>query len=318
MKHPEARYWALHIISEIGPDAADTIPAVVEALKDQRTEVRREAVLCLGHLSPAADATAAMVVPLMTDADAGTRAAAVWAAVRLHAQPDQAAAPMQALANDKDVMVRVTAAWGLAKLDPSNVELKNKAIQTAAAALGEERPPVRAAAARVLTDLRVGETDQTAALEALIQAVAKGDEPVAQVVAQALHEMGERAVPKMQKALERPEVRVFALSVLAGLGPKGKGAQAAVQGLTKDADPMTRAAAVACLAMIAADDKTVVESTGLALDDAHVEVRRAAADALSHLGPQAKPAEPQLRKHAEDADPIVKFAVNVALAGLGE
>lgn len=316
LAHPEARYWALQILAQIGANAAEAVPAVIGTLTDERVEVRREAVLCLGHIGPAAKSSVAPLLQLTVDSDAATRAAAVWAVVMVGASADEARPKIEGLLNDADPLVQVMAAWANAKLSPDDVEKKKAAITKAAATLADKNAPIRSAAARVLCDLRVGEANMPEQFAALLHCLADGDEAVAPIVAHALIEMGEPATAKLLPALQRPELRGFALSVLVELGPKGKAAQSAVQELVGDADPGIRGVAVAALASIGGADPAVIASVTKGLDDQHFFVRLSAADALANLGPKAKSAEAALKAKADDADPAVREAVARALAAI--
>lgn len=318
LKHDEARYWACQILAEIGPDGAEATSAVAGILKDPRVEVRREAVLCLGQFGAPAKTSAAAVLALMNDSDPGTRAAAVWTAVMIGAAADDVRPKLSALESDADPLVQVVAAWAKAKLDPNDAAARSAAVAKAVAALKNDRPPVRGAAARALVDLKVTGEQEPAAVEALIHALADNDEAVAPVVTQALLEMGEAAVPKLIKGLARPEVRGYACMVLMQLGPKGNGAKDALAPLTKDADVHVRAAAVGALAAVAGDDPAVVAATAAALDDPQGEVRFAAADSLGRLGAAANSAVSALRKHAEDPDPVVREAIARALKAINQ
>lgn len=313
LKHPEAAYWALQILADIGPDAADAAPAVAPLLTDARAEVRREAVLCLGHLGQAAKPQAAAILALAGDKDSGTRAAVVWSAVMVGADAATAKEPVAKLQADADPLVQLVAAWGNARFSPDDAAARTAAVAKATAALKDQSPKIRAAAARALVDLKVTAATDPDAVEAIVHALADHDSTVSGIVAQALVDGGEKSVPRLIKALDRPEVKGFAAAVLIRLGPTGKGAKDAVLPLAKDADPNLRAVGIAALVSIAGSDADVLNLAAAALDDPHTEVRRSAAYALAQLGPAAKPVEAALKKHADDADPVVKDAVNHAL-----
>ena len=166
---------------------------------------------------------------------------------------------------EHQVVVEAAAVGG--RRDPCVLDAETLLVECRRRARKAVAPPARidqysrrAAAARVLVDLRIGEAGRPEAFAALLHCLADGDEAVAPVVAQALVEMGEPAVAKLMPALERPELRGFALAVLVDLGPKAKAAQSTVQALTTDADPNIRAVATVALASIAGDDPAVVAS----------------------------------------------------------
>jgi HEAT repeat protein len=318
LNHPEARYWACQILGQIGADSADAVPAVAKVLTDERPEVRREAVLCLGHIGPAAKSATTAVLNATADKDPGTRAAAVWASVTLEAPAAEAVAKFQALSNDADPLVQLVAAWGTARYQSEDAELRKAAVAKGTAALKSENPRLRAAGARVLVDLKVHRDTDPEAVEGLLHAIADGDGQVRSIVTNALLAAGEASVPRLLKAIELPHVRGFAIETLLQLGPKAKAAKSAVLPLAKDADPQIRAVSVAALVSIAGDDADVLELAVAALGDPSIDVRRAAAHALAGLGKGAKPVETELKKHANDEDPIVRGAITYVLAVLAE
>jgi HEAT repeat protein len=77
---PLVREHAAEAMGDIGPAAAEGIPALVKALKDPVARVRRDAVRSLGQMGPAAKAAIADVRAAMDDADADVKTAALRAA----------------------------------------------------------------------------------------------------------------------------------------------------------------------------------------------------------------------------------------------
>jgi len=314
--HEDARYWACEILALIGPEAVAAVPALAEVLKDPRIEVRREAVLCIGQIGVGAKATAPAVLAMTSDADSGTRAAAVWAAVMIGAPAAELQSRAAALANDQDPMVQVVATWAVAKSAPTDAVARTAAVEQATVAIKSPQPAVRGAAARVLVDLQVTAETDPDAIEAIIGSLVAYDETVTPVVTNALIQDGEKSVPRLLKALARPDLRGFALMVLWEIGPKAKAARSAIEPLTKDPDVRLRASAVAALAAVSGDDPAVVAATATSLDDPHPEVRLAAADSLGRLGMAAKSAEAAIVKHADDPDPVVRATLAQVIKGL--
>lgn len=79
---PRVREHSAEAIGNIGPAAADGIPALVKALKDAAPRVRRDAVRSLGQMGAAAKSVLGDVKPLTTDPDPAVVEAATRA-VRL-------------------------------------------------------------------------------------------------------------------------------------------------------------------------------------------------------------------------------------------
>jgi HEAT repeat protein len=84
---PETRRRAALALSRLGPDAAATVPALCEALKDESLLVRFWAAKALGNIGPDARQATASLVQLLDDADPNVR----WEATNAIAKIDLAA-----------------------------------------------------------------------------------------------------------------------------------------------------------------------------------------------------------------------------------
>ncbi|MCE9603780.1 MAG: HEAT repeat domain-containing protein [Planctomycetia bacterium] len=309
-KQPAARFWVCRILAEIGPDAAEAVPAVIEALGDERADVRQEAVLCLGHIGKPAAPAAKKILALLSDTDAGIRGAAVWALMMVGAPSAEVVAGVKPLLSDSDEMVRLVSAWSIAKLEPENAEQRRASLDLFIAALKQKNPRLRAAAARAIVDLKAGDP---AAREALIETLADGDEAVSGIVSHALVEAGEEGVPLLVKGLERPEIRGFAAQTLGQVGPKAKAAVGPLTAALADENPHVRAAILFALGNIAPDDADVAERLIAALSDKSSDIRLAAVHALARNKAAAPIAKPVLEKLLTDPNPAVSAAAQFAL-----
>src|SRR3972149_5252632 len=74
LKNDKTAYWACIVLREIGPAAKDAAPALAEKLKDQRPEIRREAVLALGAMNEAAIPLLPKIAATLSDEHARTAA----------------------------------------------------------------------------------------------------------------------------------------------------------------------------------------------------------------------------------------------------
>lgn len=309
MKHPEARYWICRILAEIGPDAAEAVPALTEALSDERPETRREAVLALGHIGAASGPAAAKIASLTKDTDAGTRAAVIWTLVMSGAPAADIVAAAKPLTSDSDELVRLVAAWAVTKHQPDDTAGRTAAVELFLTALQGENPRLRAVAARSLVDLRTGDLRVA---EALVDAM--GDEAVAGVVHQALAEMKADAVPRLIKALERPKLRGYAVATLGRLGPAAADSIKNLLPLTNDSDRRIRIVTLQSLAMIAPQNSEVQAALTAALTDKSSDVRLAAVEALGVSGSAGTTARAAIEKLSDDPDPTVRDAVKYVLA----
>jgi HEAT repeat protein len=73
------RYHAAEALDQIGPDAKDAVPALVEGLKDENINVRRYAAGALGQIgSNAKEAVSALVQALKDNNDVVRRYEETW------------------------------------------------------------------------------------------------------------------------------------------------------------------------------------------------------------------------------------------------
>jgi len=170
---------------------------------------------------------------------------------------------------------------------------------------------------------------------------------VGEQAAQALAEIGVRAVPALRRALKNGSFRARCRAArgLALLGPDAQAATADLADCLEDPTPGIRVAAAKAIAHVAADDDRVCKTLIRALHDRRLDVRIAAATALGHfpaqvgtvralsgaladeylglrvaageslgrLGPKAQMAVPSLKKMLQDKYPTGRRAAAEAL-----
>ena len=121
LEEQRATYWACLALSEIGPDAAEAVPALADVLKtDARPEVRREAALGLGSIGPGAAAAVPALTDALGDKESTVAAGAAFALGRIGPDAKSAEAALANAENSSDPFLRTVSAWALAKLDPQN------------------------------------------------------------------------------------------------------------------------------------------------------------------------------------------------------
>lgn len=174
-----------------------------------------------------------------------------------------------------------------------------------------------------------------------------GEFYVGEQAAQALAQIGVRAVPALRRILKNGpfRARCRAAGGLASLGPDARPATADLIDCLEDPTPGIRASAAKALAQVADDDDRASEALIEALDDRRLDVRIAAATALGHspaeagtvralsgtladdylgvriaaadslnrLGPKAQTAVPSLKKLLQDKYPTGQQAATEAL-----
>jgi len=290
------------LVEALRAAGAPAVPALIQALGDSYSDVRRVAAEALGAIGDPQAVPA--LIQALGDNDSSVRRAAAEALVKIGAPAVPAL--IQAL-GDSDSDVRRAAAWALGKLgDPHAVPALSVWVHA-----GED------AARNALQTLRHPALDLT---QAVAQVAAQGAWGVLiralpnEKVREAVVGLGTPAVPALIQALGDSDrnVRRAAAAALGAIGDPH-----AVPALIKalgDRDLYVRRAAAGALGAIG--DPQAVPALIQALGDSYSDVRRVAAGALGELGdPKAVPA---LIKALGDWDPYVRRAAAEALGKLGD
>jgi HEAT repeat protein len=316
LKVKAAAYWACLIIAEMGPEAAEAVPELTEAVKHESPEVRLEALLALGEIGKKSEpATAAILQVLAEDKFPHVRVAAAYAIASIQPANAEAKKALEAAQQDKDFLLQLMSSWALTKLDAGNKEYATKAVDLAIAALGSSDESIRSAGARVLTEMPP--TDRPIVGEHLMKALQQdGGAALMDNLVEATAALGPGVVEKILPSLERPEIRKFALRVFANLGP---GAAAAVPALIKaiespaetPADLEFKREAQFVLGQIGPSAKAAVPALVRALASDHEEIRGSAAFSLGKIGPESREALPVLREmmQKDSSDRLRRLAV---------
>lgn len=209
------------------------------------------------------------------------------------------------LANDPEWTVRRRAAASLGLL--TEVARDNNAAPTLIAALGDERPEVRAAVAKALGEVRAPEAAAPLAKTLMTNRTGATSE-----IANALAKIGAPSIPPLTPALNHgdAEVRLVATQTIATIGT-----DAAVAPLGKalgDPDVKIRRAAADALRSLAT--ATVLPQLATALADDDWRVYYAARDALARVG---KPAVSTLVTALSNPNTRVAYMAEQALATIG-
>jgi len=182
-------------------------------------------------------------------------------------------------------------------------------------ALKDEDKDVRSGAAEAL-----GEIGPAAkpAVPALIEALGDEDSRVP-VFAAALVKIGADAVPALVVALKenKRQVRPWAASILARIGPDARAAIPALVEALRDGRKEVRWGAAHALGGIDPAARAATPALREALKDQDRDVRAAAASALGKVGPDAEAAVPALIQALKDDDQGVRKAAAKALAKIG-
>lgn len=310
----DASYWACLALAEIGPPAKAAVPGLTKLAAHEDPEMRLEAIVALGEIGPDAKAsTDALLSALTKDDFTGVRYAAAYSLGKIGAASGPVDSALTASAKSDDPFLALMAAWALSQLHPDDRAKLTQSVDAIVAALKSDKPELRAAGARCLVESnRTAEAAEVAAPH--LAAGLKDADPV--VVASALDAiaaMGEKAVPRATKALENPEVRLYAARVLQRIGPKAEAAVPALTTALSVDDPEFKREAQYALAMIGAPAAVATPELIKSLTSSDEDVRNSATFALGSIGQGAKDAVPALTQALSSEDQFTRFGAAWAL-----
>lgn len=153
LKHPRTAYIAAAAIEQIGPDAKDTVPALVDLLSETKhSQMQIQTLLALGRIGPDAKPAAPQIITLMESTQDAT--VPVAAAFALGAIGATDADPNLRAALTKDnAFLQMVSAWALAKLHPEDAALKQQALDKLTAGSKSDDEAIRSAAEKGLKSL---------------------------------------------------------------------------------------------------------------------------------------------------------------------
>jgi HEAT repeat protein len=238
---------AFHL-SEMGPEAKQAVPQLIEVLQsDPLMTVRGEAASALGKIGPAATAAVPALIEFLTYTPGGYER--TYAASALGNIGQQSALAVPALVN---------------------------ALQH------DQEPVVRQLSARALAGFGA---DARPAIPPLIQAITDGDKELREAAAYGLRTIpaGPADVPALEKLLtdEIDVARESAARSIAGAGSEAVSAVPKLIALLQDENPSVREAAAVALGAIGPDAKDALPALKKSLSDA--EVHDEAVEALVRI-----------------------------------
>jgi HEAT repeat protein len=310
----KSAYWACLVLADIGPDAQEAVPALEKVFQSRdEPEVRREAVLALAAIGPGAAAAVPALTQVLDEEDTLLHGPAVYALGAIGPKAKPAEEKIRKLADDKrsSPFLQTVCLWSLARVNPGDQQLVRAVVPRLVEALKAPEPRLRAIAARALIDLN----PDPAIVRPVMQKVMQDASPEAlNDMLDALASLGEKAVPRLIKALETEEVRAKAAAILGRIGPPAKAAVPALIKALSDKNPETRNEVLFALGAIGPDAKDAVPTISRALAAPDKNVCYSACYALGKIGPAAKPCCAELQKCLAGDDPFLAMASAWALA----
>lgn len=300
-----ARAGAARALGGMGPAAKEAIPGLVENLRRDQPDERRETIDALGLIGP--DAAPALGEALGSD-QALVRAGAALALAQIGRGAQGVAAKVaEVAARETDPVVRAALFSAVPKVGVEPA----RAVELLIAGVKDDNDVVRHGAINAIYLLRSANAQLIPALVALLPDPNTAWSERAAVVLGRLGPSASAAVPSLLDAVRKraPAPPVY-LDALAQIGPVAvPGVLRAIE--NENPDVLTRDHwSVKCLQKIGGGAVTPLAQ---ALADSRISIRLVAARGLGELGPVAAPAFAALTGAGGDADPRVRATVLGAL-----
>jgi serine/threonine-protein kinase len=292
VKDAQLREAAALALGAIGASAAEAVPTLLETLRDDDPAVSGAAIEALGALPPPTRADLGALREALNSPNARVLSYVMGVMGQLGPEARRAAPELIRVLEVKTAgpAVRAAAALTLGRIGADD----EKAIPALRQAIQDHEALVRQRAVEALVHLSPAQGTTLA----LIEALAHSDEHVS---GSARDKLGKTERPSKEDIqalcnLLKPsnrDGRLNAVSVLAELGPKARGAQPTLLEALKDKDSKVRHQAVVALAR---GPDAWMASAALAqrLTDTDPAVQKSAVAALTQIGPDAGKAVPDL------------------------
>ena len=306
----EIRLAALRALGGLGKEAAETVPALLEVVRQGPEELRAPVLLALGEIGSQPDLVVPVLVEYLEKGDIESRR---FAAASLEKFGKRATPAIPALIKAlEDLATRDWAVYALAACG-------KEAVSPVAAVFDHRMPRVRWAA--VMTIERMGRRAAQVVEQKLGDLLASDPDNSVRVAASMalrnVDKLSQETVKKIEQALQDGDwdVRLHALQIFARRDVTDTRAERilpVVQVAFKDpnVDATQKEDALAILRVLGEEG---IPGWIDALDDDNVWIRLGAIEMLSGFGSTASTAIPALKKRLEDEDPAVRQAATNAL-----
>lgn len=294
----ETEYWACVVLRDIGPAAKDAVPALTEKLNDPREEIQIQAILALGAMGEAA----LSAVPQIAAALGNEHVApvATFALGQLGSIPGDAEPVIRSNAQSGHPGLRTVSLWTLARVHLDDLEVRRAAMTELIARLKDERPQIRAVAARGLAALPPA---PEVAVPLWEEAMKDADATIVLHALDAIASLGAPAVPRLASLLDTHEqLRVEVTYILGQMGPEAAAATEALAGLLADEDVHLATEAALALGKIGPAAKSAVPALCAVLEHDDEKNSHSLILALGKIGPDAAEALPLVLKAMESED----------------
>jgi HEAT repeat protein len=311
LRHEQARYWASLALAEIGPAAAAAVPDLQAVLVEEKDpDTRLQILVALGEVGkPAESAIPTILDVLGKEEFSNVKYAAVFALGQIGGT-DASRVELRKLLESDDEFLRTISAWALARNNPSDKQLVDRAVELIVSAFKSDDVNVRRAAARVAVEFDV---DSSVVAPVLVEALQDQDDTVVANAIAALATLGPKVLAHIDQALQNEQLRHYAVRLVARLGHEGAAAVPALvrviqqSGDSAEDQEFVREAQFA-LSAIGPGASDAIPVLMKSLSSTNEEVSASACFALGKMGPAAIGAVPQLRSLMGSESTLVRLA----------
>jgi HEAT repeat protein len=245
------------------------------------------------------------------------RYAAAFALGKIKAK-GAAQAALRGSLESRDELLRTISAWALARTNPQDQALLDRAVRLIVDAFKSDDVHVRRAAARAVVEFKV---NPEMVAPALVDALEDADPGVVANAIEALSAFGAKALQHVDDALENEKLRQYAVRLIARVGPDAASAvPALIEAMRKrpqdDDDVEFLREAQFALGAIGPGARKAVPALVRSLSSDNDEIRASAAYALGRIGPGARAAVPALQANLKSPSEIVNLTSVLALMGI--
>ena len=276
----ELRAATILAVGAMGPVAQEATPILIQALSDDRNQIRGNAVVALGRIGQPADVVVAALVEFCRTDD----------------------------------LARATGAYALSQI--SSIEAKQTIIEI----LPQLVKTLHAGDSKVETATLVAlEAIGAPAVFALLEEMSQEKTVVRQRAAQALEKIGEPAISLVIQTLssQNQSLRLSAILALGLIGPAAKAGVPDLMILLEDPDPLVCGLAAYALGGIGSASYPAIPILTELLSHPDQAIRTNSAYALAGIGPLAIVAASNLIQNLQDSDTEVRLSTIHALGQIG-
>ncbi len=293
-------YWAILVLSELGPDAEPAVPVLAEALGHQDAEVRHEAAQALRAIGAKAAPAVPELITALDDEQVGVQLPSVLALGSIGPAAKDALEKISSLKESDDQLLQVCALWAIEKIDPNEERLKTETAPVLVNLLLNENQAVRNAAALAVLQLEPG-ADVVGPL--FTEAYGKASEGAQADMIDAAASLGGEVVPRLVVGLGNPNGRQQAIQILGRIGPDAAEAVPELLKHVDDPNPAIRADLFITPGHIRPAANAATEAATNALQDSEEEVQSSAVYALGRIQPDDAACVDAITKLMESDNP---------------